>query len=328
MEHINEYIHKQKNAAEFIVAVVHALTVETPQPKVEAARGKNATLNCIFRAATTSPQAGDFVSWQRVHDTEEFASKQLIGDSEYKGDNYKNRLTFSGNVNNGNVSITLTQLTTNDNGSYQCTVRLAGELPAKSVEIKLVVLVSPSKPVCTVVGKAEYGQNINLTCNSVEGFPQPQYSWQSFDAQNQSRPLGGTQFPGGTLMLKNISVDTVGYYICVSKNSIGQESCNISLAVVAPSMNFALIGGIIGGLVAVVIIVIIVAYFCCCKKSKDKDYELTETENRYQPPNVPTIIRGPSEEEIQREEEGENENHTLQMPPARRPSVESSEAVA
>ncbi|KAH0624932.1 hypothetical protein JD844_032868 [Phrynosoma platyrhinos] len=311
-----------------VVAAVHTFTIETPQPKVEVKRGDNATLQCLFHNSVTSRKNGDIVSWQRIHSKEEFANKDLGTGLEYKGDNYKKRLTFSGNVNSNNVSITLSQVTMEDNGTYECSVRLLEEPPMRTVEIQLVVLVPPSKPVCTIIGKAQYGQNINLTCNSVEGSPQPKYTWQSYDAQNQLRQLGGTQLPEGMLMLKNVSADTTGYYICLSQNSVGQEKCNISLAVAPPSMNFALYGGIIGGIVAVVIIIAIVVYCCCCRKSKDKDYELTETENRYQPPHVPVKIRGPAEEEMQEGEEREDEKHTPQMPPALRPSAESSEAVA
>lgn len=36
---------------------------------------------------------------------------------------------------------------------------------------------------------------------------------------------------GQTLSLKNISTDMSGYYICISSNEVGMESCNITLAV-------------------------------------------------------------------------------------------------
>lgn len=51
--------------------------------------------------------------------------------------------------------------------------------------------VEPSEPKCKIIGKREYGQNINLTCNSDKGFPEPKYVWQSYDIQNQNRPLQG-----------------------------------------------------------------------------------------------------------------------------------------
>lgn len=56
--------------------------------------------------------------------------------------------------------------------------------------------VEPSIPECKIIGNPEYGQNINLTCNSVEGFPEPKYNWQSYDIQNQNRPLQGIAVGG------------------------------------------------------------------------------------------------------------------------------------
>ena len=46
---------------------------------------------------------------------------------------------------------------------------------------------APSKPICKIQGKAEYGQNINLTCLSEEGSPPPTYKWDSRDVRNMPR---------------------------------------------------------------------------------------------------------------------------------------------
>nr|XP_020666306.1 cell surface A33 antigen isoform X2 [Pogona vitticeps] len=307
-----------------VVAVVHAVTVQTPQVKVEAARDKNATLQCIFHTSATNRVPGDNVSWRKVPAMEDFAYKVIGSDLEYKG-NYGDRMTFSGDLNQGNGSITFSELTMADNGTYECTVQLFEDPPPRSVLIDLLVLVIPSKPTCKIIGKAEYGQNINLTCHSDEGSPKPTYTWQRYDAQNQPQQLVGTPMEGGLLMLKNISADTTGYYICLSQNSVGHDNCNISLAVVPQSMNIALYAGIIGGVVAAIIIIAVLAYCCCCRSSKDKEYEPTETNDGFQPHHEPVEIRGPSEEEIQ--EEGE-ERHSPQMPPTWRPPSRSSEAVA
>lgn len=48
--------------------------------------------------------------------------------------------------------------------------------------------VAPSKPICAVQGKAEFYQNISLTCRSEEGTPLPTYKWQSYDVSNNLRP--------------------------------------------------------------------------------------------------------------------------------------------
>lgn len=56
--------------------------------------------------------------------------------------------------------------------------------------------VAPSKPECKIVGTAEYGQTINLTCFSHEGSPKPTYTWQSFSVQNEPRVLQTTKGMG------------------------------------------------------------------------------------------------------------------------------------
>lgn len=56
--------------------------------------------------------------------------------------------------------------------------------------------VAPSKPECKIVGTAEYGQTINLTCFSQEGSPKPTYTWQSFSVQNEPRVLETTNGMG------------------------------------------------------------------------------------------------------------------------------------
>uniref|UniRef100_A0A8C6VGM3 Glycoprotein A33 n=1 Tax=Naja naja TaxID=35670 RepID=A0A8C6VGM3_NAJNA len=187
---------------------------------------------------------------------------------------YQGRLRFSNNLENGDAGITLDQVTMQDNGTYECLVEIRNIFPSKSVDVELLVLVSPSNPVCEIIGNPEYGQNINLTCNSVEGSPEPKYTWQSYDIQNKSRPLEGIAI-GGMLMLKNVSINTTGYYICLSRNTAGENKCNLTVAIRPPSMNIALYAGIIGGILAAVIIISVLVYCCCCRKSKNKDYEAT-----------------------------------------------------
>lgn len=49
--------------------------------------------------------------------------------------------------------------------------------------------VAPSQPICKLLGKAEYGQNISLTCVSEEGSPTPTYKWEGYDVKNALRPF-------------------------------------------------------------------------------------------------------------------------------------------
>ncbi|KAF1401611.1 Cell surface A33 antigen, partial [Spheniscus humboldti] len=185
------------------------------------------------------------------------------------GKGYENRIQFSGDLNKGDISITINAVTMEDNGTYACTVRLRNDPPRQTAALALLVLVAPSNPECKILGTAEYGQTINLTCISHEGSPKPRYTWQSFNVQNEPRVLQTTE--GEQITLKNISADTSGFYICTSTNVVGKEFCNMTVSVVPPSMNIALYAGIIGGAVAAIIVIGILAYCCCCRADKDKD---------------------------------------------------------
>ncbi|OWK05371.1 GPA33 [Cervus elaphus hippelaphus] len=85
----------------------------------------------------------------------------------------------------------------------------------------------PSKPDCSIQGETVIGNDIQLTCQSKEGSPAPQYSWKSYNVLHQERQVT----PGQTFSLKNISTEMSGYYICISSNEVGTESCNITVAV-------------------------------------------------------------------------------------------------
>ncbi len=76
-----------------------------------------------------------------------------------------------------------------------CTFTLI--LPARVINVhasmtcvcSCCIPVAPSTPICNVVGKTEYFENIQLTCRSEEGTPTPTYKWQSHGVNNVPRPL-------------------------------------------------------------------------------------------------------------------------------------------
>uniref|UniRef100_A0A672U1T1 Glycoprotein A33 n=1 Tax=Strigops habroptila TaxID=2489341 RepID=A0A672U1T1_STRHB len=262
-----------------VLVTAHALTVEAPVKETQVARGNNVTLRCQFKT-DASVDSGDIVVWKKlssvVNQTEDAVTRYFDGLVQY-GKDYENRLQFSGDVNTGDISVTISAVTMADNGTYACSVRLRNDPPRQTATLSLFVLVAPSKPECKILGTAEYGQTINLTCNSEEGSPKPSYTWQSFDVQNV--PLDWP-LSGQVITLTNISADTSGFYICTSTNIAGKEFCNMTVSVMPPSMNIALYAGIIGGAVAAIIVISILVYCCCCRTQKEKDYEMTEQEDR------------------------------------------------
>ncbi|XP_009945591.1 PREDICTED: cell surface A33 antigen [Leptosomus discolor] len=262
-----------------ILVTAHALTVEAPAKEIKVARGNNVTLRCHFKTEA-SIDSGDIVVWRKTNSPNDAAIRYFDGLVQYdKG--YENRIQFSGDIDKGDISITINTVTMEDNGTYTCNVRLRNDPPRQTATLSLLVLVAPSKPECKILGTAEYGQTINLTCISHEGSPKPMYTWQRFNVQNEPSVLQTRE--GQLITLKNISADTSGFYICTSTNTVGTAFCNMTVSVVPPSMNIALYAGIIGGAVAAIIVIGILAYCCCCRADKDKDYEMTEREDRNEP---------------------------------------------
>ncbi|XP_052055891.1 cell surface A33 antigen [Apodemus sylvaticus] len=280
-----------------------ALTVETTENVLRAARGRSVTLPCTYSTSVSDREG--FIQWDKLlrSETERVVTWNFVTKKYIYGNRYENRVRVSNDAELSNASVTIDQLTMDDNGTYECSVSLMSDqdITARS-RVRLLVLVPPSKPDCAIEGETVIGNNIQLTCRSAEGSPSPQYSWTSYNAQNQQRPL--TQpVSGEPLLLKNISTETAGYYICTSSNEVGTEFCNITVAPRPPSMNIALYAGIAGGVFAALIIIIVIVYCCCCREKDDKAQAVEDAQlNRaaYQEPKKRQI-------EVSREREDEDD---------------------
>lgn len=276
-------------------ATTGAIQVQGPSEVIRAVRGKNVTLPCSY--TTSATDRNGVIEWKKLlwtHSenvlTWKFKTRQLIS-----GNAYRNRMNVSANVNQSDASITIQNLTMADNGTYECSLMLLSDLDGtKSTRVHLLVLVAPSKPICSIEGQTVIGSNIQLRCHSEEGSPEPQYSWRSYDIQNQERPLV-TPGSGQMLVLKNISVDMSGYFVCTSTNEVGAETCDITLAVTPPSMNVTLYVSIAVSVVGTLVILGIIIY-CCCFRKKDGNKNAQHAR-----PNR-AIYRESSEQEEEQEE--------------------------
>ncbi|XP_068394454.1 cell surface A33 antigen isoform X1 [Eschrichtius robustus] len=278
---------------------VHAISVETPKDVLRAARGKSVTLPCTYQSSSLDREG--FIQWDKLlrSHTERVLIWTFLTKTYIYGELYENRVNVSSNVEQSDASITIDRLTMDDNGTYECSVSLLLDLDGVSKSrVRLLVLVPPSKPDCSIKGETVIGNNIQLTCQSKEGSPAPQYSWRSYDVLHQERQVAPVT--GQIFSLKNISTEMSGYYICTSSNDVGTESCNITVAVRPPSMNVALYAGIAGGVAAALIIIGIVVYCCCCRETgKAEDAEVTRPNRAgYQePPEQLTELSRRQEEE-------------------------------
>ncbi|XP_039990209.1 cell surface A33 antigen-like [Xiphias gladius] len=268
---------------------VGALQVNIPQEQYEHARGDNITLPCSFKPAKAINSSSLVIITWSVEADKANAKETVIlthfstGTTDIKS-LYEGRVSLDVNIPSGKANLKLSSITLADNKNFECRVLIPGDDEGKPADTtRLVVLVAPSKPICKLQGKAEYGQNINLTCVSEEGSPPPTYKWESRDVRNMPRVAEPrTTDKGGILSLYNISRDTSGFYICTSRNKIRSATCNITLAVMPPSMKIGFTAGIIGGVVAFLIILIIIIYCCCCrKKGKEEEYAMGVREEEF-----------------------------------------------
>ncbi|KAM6154289.1 cell surface A33 antigen [Erethizon dorsatum] len=283
---------------------VDAISVETPQNVLRAARGESVTLPCTY--STSALDRNGFIQWDKLlqSHTERVLTWTFGTQAYFYGDRYKNRVKMAGGAEQSDASITIDQLSMDDNGTYECSVSLLSDLQGTSrSRVRLLVLVPPSTPDCHIEGETVIGNNIELSCQSEEGSPAPQYSWKSYDAERQERSLPSPA-SGQSLLLKNISTLMSGYYTCFSSNEVGTKNCSITLTVRPPSMNVALYAGIAGGVVAALIIIGIIVYFCCCrdmdKKAEDKEGARPDRAAYQEPPE--------QMQEFSREREEDNEN--------------------
>ncbi|XP_029955126.1 cell surface A33 antigen-like [Salarias fasciatus] len=271
-----------------VLSGVGALEVVIPLDQYEFARGDNITLPCSFTSKVKPPEVV-IITWS-IEGLQANAKENVILTHYHPirktdiSQSYEGRASPDIDVPKGKANLKLKSIMLGDNKMFECRVQIPGDdegTPADTA--RLVVLVAPSKPICKIEGKAEYGQNINLTCHSEEGSPPPEYSWEVFDVERRPRQLPGVSNRGAIKPLLNISRETSGFYICTSKNKIRSASCNITLAVMPPSMNIGSTAGIIAGVVAFLIALIVIIYCCCCRKKKedDKEYAMGVRQDEY-----------------------------------------------
>ncbi|CAM4507113.1 unnamed protein product [Leuciscus chuanchicus] len=257
-----------------------AISVTSPAKEYKIARGDNVTIPCKFAVQPVGDSVQ--ISWTAVADVlGDPAIKILtfnsLGSTKVQT-KYKGRATLLQDVPTGKADLQLLRVTSADTRVYECGVEnLSNEEDGGSATAKLIVLVAPSPPICKIEGKAEYYQDVKLTCVSEEGTPTPTYKWQRYDTKNilQPNPPKATDV-NGALALFNITKETSGFFICTSTNEIRSAKCNLTLAVMPPSMSMASVGGIVGAAVAVVVVIgiICICCYCCRRKEKPEEYAM------------------------------------------------------
>lgn len=280
-----------------VLSAALAISVSIPKEVYEVARGDNVTIPCSFKSTLILSQIVALsVHWARLGKNPEDPASKIL-DYYYPANamdinaKYEGRVGFVSKPETGDVSIYLSKVTLEDNGFVECAVNIAKDKDGVNTRAtNLLVLVAPSKPLCSLEGKAEYGQDIMLKCFSEEGSPPPIYKWTNYDVRNTLRPdPPKSKQENGMMTLVNVSLDTSGFFICTSSNKIRSASCNITVAVMPPSMNIALTAGIIGAGVVALVIIAVAVYCCCCRNTgPPEEYEMeVPGEEEYDPKSKP-----------------------------------------
>ncbi|XP_036789360.1 butyrophilin subfamily 3 member A1 isoform X2 [Oncorhynchus mykiss] len=90
---------------------------------------------------------------------------------------YRGRVSLTGGMERGNVSLTLERVTLEDRGEYVCQV--SSEQWYEKASVFLTVNVTGSEPVLSVAEARGGGGQMNVTCSSEGWSPQPKLTWRN-----------------------------------------------------------------------------------------------------------------------------------------------------
>ncbi|XP_075765852.1 endothelial cell-selective adhesion molecule-like isoform X2 [Pelodiscus sinensis] len=190
----------------------------------------------------------------------------------------KNRTGFVYSMPDFNISIAINNTQEMDSGEYMCTVNIVDDdtISGKNIGLlNLTVLVPPSPPMCQLHGKPYLGGNVTMSCKSAFSKPSPKYSWQRTAPNTQVFFAPTQDLARGTLMLRNLSKDMSGVYVCTAANIAGSSKCNITLEVNSPLSAAVIAGAVVGSLIGVgLMILFVLQMFIYRNKKKDAQEEM------------------------------------------------------
>uniref|UniRef100_A0A669D1N9 Ig-like domain-containing protein n=1 Tax=Oreochromis niloticus TaxID=8128 RepID=A0A669D1N9_ORENI len=275
------------------------------QKIITAESGQNVTLTC--RAPNNSSSIS-VVEWSRADLGEEYVLLYRDGrfDTDDQHTSFKNRVDLQDRqMKDGDVSLILKDVTTNDVGSYECRVktgnnrRKRANLSGEPISIIYLSVDPPDQKIIT----AESGQDVTLTCRAPNSSSISIVEWSradlgdeyvllyrngQFDPDEQHPSfknrvdLQDRQMKDGdvSLILKDVTINDVGSYECRVKtgnnrrkraNLSGEPISIITLSVVVPPGQTGPSAGVIIGLsVSAVLLVAAPVGFLIFRKYKQR----------------------------------------------------------
>ncbi|XP_053895008.1 V-set and immunoglobulin domain-containing protein 1 isoform X2 [Malaclemys terrapin pileata] len=255
---------------------ISGVTVTAPQSMVNVTVGGNATLLCTY--TTTKSLESLFIQWSfySAKEKQPLTIYYFQNGQAYEYGEFKNRI--NGTTNQGNASITISNMQPSDTGLYTCEVfspEALGGQNQKSVAVS--VLVKPSQPHCSLRGTPETGHLVSLSCYSEEGMPAPTYQWYKVSEGNQKPVTEQFNTKTGLLIIGNLTTFEAGYYRCTASNSLGNSSCEVDLTA-AHSEGGLIAGALIGAILGAVVICIVVWFLTKREKKKERKEKAANSE--------------------------------------------------
>ncbi|XP_078378637.1 fibroblast growth factor receptor 2-like isoform X1 [Oculina patagonica] len=205
--------------------------------KVTVKEGENVTLPC-----STSLQGGVLYKTTWYKGTQKVMVIMPAGipgnpPSIYKYSQRKNAYTLV-----GRQSILLTGVDRYDHGNYSCTALYSDEnFQHKNIQKDVILLVKAHPIIITTsppvqnLTKSERTRDLKLDC-TVSAYPKAVITWQKFDGQ---LPIDRTnQEADGTLLIREVSAEDSGTYICAASNELGKDQANFTVTVFEPPRIF------------------------------------------------------------------------------------------
>ncbi|XP_032905525.1 endothelial cell-selective adhesion molecule isoform X1 [Amblyraja radiata] len=211
-----------------------------------------------------------FVSWRKEKSRTMliYQDNRIIATSDYR-----NRVGFLHSKLNRDVSIYINNTTLADTALYTCMIITTNPDGVQEKTTNLSVLIPPSTPKCYMYGTQFIGHNVTLTCRSTRGKPVPTYTWQRNTPKPQFFNFPAHNSQMGTLILRNLTKEMSGLYICRSINSIGNASCSIQMDVTTSNKAGFFAGAIIGAFLGICLLVAIIAFFCIYQRKRKFEKE-------------------------------------------------------
>ncbi|TRY65090.1 hypothetical protein DNTS_026847 [Danionella cerebrum] len=232
------------------------------QTEMKRVVGDNATLPCHHQLWQTNISLLD-IEWM-LHKS---SSRQKALITYFAGRIYDpneseaGRLSLAGDYLKGDASLLISDLSLSDSGDYICKVKNGGKYYWNNV--KLIVLLKPSKPRCWMEGRLLEGSDVRLSCKSSDGSDPISYKWERVLDKGKYAgklpPLALIDLKNPEIVtLKNLTKESAGLYKCTASNDVGEEHCNVEVKVHYVRGMGVVAGAVVGVSFGVLFIILII----------------------------------------------------------------------